>query len=233
MPPRAPVAHAMHNSGRGRSWGGIGGDVEFLSWLENTNTVTWIRESTSLLGYTLYLSLHTLGLVFLLGPVVIIGLRVTGILPRLPMAPMRSFFPLMAGGFVVNLVSGLVLFATAPVGFVRNITFLVKLGSVLLAVAVLRRFLRVVFAGNETPDEAIETRQARRLFTLSAALWMVAITAGRLTAYSAYVISRTLGALAVALVVVAAGVVIVRLALPRRAAPAEVGGTLPLPLKGK
>ena len=43
--------------------------VELLSWLENTGTVTWIRESTSLLGYTLYLSLHTLGLVFLLGPV--------------------------------------------------------------------------------------------------------------------------------------------------------------------
>jgi hypothetical protein len=41
--------------------------VEFLSWLENTDTVTWIRESTSLLGYTLYLSLHTLGLVLRAG----------------------------------------------------------------------------------------------------------------------------------------------------------------------
>jgi len=90
--------------------------VEFLSWLENTDTVTWIRESTSLLGYTLYLSLHTLGLVFLLGPVVIIALRMTGLVPRLPIAPLRSFFPLMLGGFIVNLVSGLVLFATAPSG---------------------------------------------------------------------------------------------------------------------
>ena len=54
--------------------------MDFLSWLENTDTVTWIRESTSLLGYTLYLPLHTLGLVFLLGPVVIIGLRMTGCL---------------------------------------------------------------------------------------------------------------------------------------------------------
>ena len=111
------------------------GSVEFLSWLENTDTVTWIRESTSLLGYTLYLSLHTLGLVFLLGPVVVIGLRITGLAPRLPIAPLRSFFPLMVGGFAVNLVSGLVLFATAPIGFVRNTTFLVKLGCVLLAVA--------------------------------------------------------------------------------------------------
>jgi hypothetical protein len=207
--------------------------VDFLSWLENTDTVTWIRESTSLLGYTLYLSLHTLGLVFLLGPVVIIGLRMTGLAPRLPMAPLRSFFPLMAGGFVVNLVSGLVLFATAPVGFVRNTTFLVKLTCVLLAVAVLRKFLRLVFSGGEAPDVAVETRKARALFTTSAALWIVAITAGRLTAYSAYVIKETVGALAVAFAVALAALVIVRLVLNRRTAPDPLPASLALPIKGK
>ena len=207
--------------------------MEFLSWLENTGTVTWIRESTSLLGYTMYLSLHTLGLVFLLGPVVIIGLRMIGLLPRLPIAPLRSFFPLMAGGFVVNLASGLVLFATAPVGFVRNTTFLVKLTCVLLAVVVLRRFLRVVFDGPAEPDAAVDTRQARRLFTVSAALWMVAITAGRLTAYSSYVISRTLGALAIAFVVAVVAVVIARLLLTRRTGADALPATLAVPLKGK
>ena len=207
--------------------------MEFLSWLENTDTVTWIRESTSLLGYTMYLSLHTLGLVFLLGPVVIIGLRMIGLLPRLPIAPMRSFFPLMAGGFVVNLASGLVLFATAPVGFVRNVTFLVKLTCVLLAVLVLRRFLRVVFDGRAEPDAAVETRYARTLFTTSAALWIVAITAGRLTAYSSYVISRTLGALAIAFVVAVAALVVARLLLTRRISAGTLPSTLAVPLKGK
>lgn len=206
--------------------------MEFLSWLENTDTITWIRESTSLLGYTLYLALHTLGLVFLLGPVVIIGLRMIGLV-RLPIAPLRSFFPLMVGGFVVNLVSGLVLFATAPVGFVRNTTFFVKMASVLLAAAVLRRFLRLVFGGGEAPDVAIETRQARVLFTVSAGLWILAITAGRLTAYSAYVISETVGALATAFVVAVAAVVVVRLVQSRRTPPERLPDTLPLPLKGK
>jgi len=211
----------------------MGGCVEFLSWLENTATVTWIRESTSLLGYTLYLALHTLGLVFLLGPVFIIGLRMTGLVPRLPIAPLRSFFPLMVGGFVVNLVSGLVLFATAPISFVRNTTFLVKLTCVLLAVAVLRKFLRVVFGGGDAPDVAVETRQARVLFTVSATLWLVAITAGRLTAYSSYVISRTLGSLAVAFALAVAAVVVVRLVQTRRATPDRMPDTLALPLKGK
>ena len=206
--------------------------MEFLSWLENTDTVTWIRESTSLLGYTLYLSLHTLGLVFLLGPVVLIGLRMTGLAPRLPVAPLRSFFPLMVGGFLVNLVSGLVLFATAPVGFVRNTTFLVKLGCVLLAVVLLRRFVRLVFNGGDAPDVAIDTPRARRLFALSASLWTVAITAGRLTAYSTYVLSRTVGALLVALVVVIAAAVVARIVLSRRAALDRMPEPLAMPLKG-
>ncbi len=207
--------------------------MEFLSWLENTDTVTWIRESTSLLGYTLYLSLHTLGLVFLLGPVVVIGLRMAGLAPRLPIAPLRSFFPLMVGGFVVNLVSGLVLFATAPVGFVRNTTFLVKLGCVLMGVAVLRRFIHAVFDGTTAPDAAIETPRARALFAVSAAFWTVAITAGRLTAYSAYVVSRTVGALLVALAVVIAAAVVARIVIARRGTPEQMAAPLAVPLKGE
>jgi hypothetical protein len=207
--------------------------MEFLSWLENTDAVTWIRESTSLLGYTLYLSLHTLGLVFLLGPVVIIGLRMVGLAPRLPIAPLRSFFPLMVGGFVVNLTSGLVLFATAPVGFVRNITFLVKLGCVLLAVAVLRRFVRVVFNAAEPPDVAIESPRARALFAVSAAFWTMAITAGRLTAYSRYVISQTVVALLVALAVVIVAAVVTRIVLSRRSTPTRMAAPLATPLKGE
>jgi hypothetical protein len=213
------------------AWRGEG--VELLSWLENTDTVTWIRESSSLLGYTLYLSLHTLGLVFLLGPVVIIGLRMAGLAPRLPIAGMRSFFPLMVAGFCVNLVSGLVLFATAPVGFVRNTTFLVKLASVLIAVVLLRAFLRHVFNSGANPETAFETRRARVLFGVSAVFWTLAITAGRLTAYSAYVVSRTVGALLVALVIALALVMVVRAVLRRRADEGHVPAALATPLKGE
>jgi hypothetical protein len=207
--------------------------VEFLSWLENTEGVTWIRESTSLLGYTLYLSLHTLGLVFLLGPVVAIGLRIAGLAPRLPIAPLRSFFPLMVGGFIVNLVSGLVLFATAPVGFVRNTTFLVKIGCVLLAVVVLRRFVRLVFEGPDAPDVAIETARARALFGVSALFWTLGVTAGRLTAYSSYVVSQTVGALLVALAVALAAAVVTRSVLARRSVRDQTAAPLAVPLKGE
>jgi hypothetical protein len=207
--------------------------MELLSWLENTDAVTWIRESTSLLGYTLYLSLHTLGLIFLLGPVVVIGLRMAGLAPKLPLAAMRSFFPLMVTGFCVNVVSGLVLFATAPVGFVRNVTFLVKLASVLVAIVALRRFLRHVFHADGGPEVAIGTRRARVLFGISVAFWTLAIAAGRLTAYSAYVISRTTGALLVALAIAVAAAVAVRAVALRRRVSDDAPVTLAPPLEGR
>ena len=208
--------------------------MEFLSWLENTDTVTWIRESPSLLGYTLYLSLHTIGLVFLLGPVVVIGLRMAGLAPKLPLAGMRSFFPLMVAGFCANLVSGLVLFSTAPVGFVRNTTFLVKLTSVLIAVLMLRAFWRVVFNSGADPEAAIETRRARALFGISAVFWTLAITAGRLTAYSAYVVSRTVGALLIALAIALAAVLAVRaVTLRRRDEGGHASAALATSLKGR
>jgi hypothetical protein len=175
--------------------------------------------------------------VFLLGPVIIIGLRISGLLRQLPVAPLRSFFPLMTGGFIVNVASGVVLFATAPVGFVHNITFLVKLTCVILAAAVLWKFLQHVFSGDQPPDLAVDTPRARRLFAVDTALWAIAITAGRLTAYSAYVISRTVGAVVVALVVAIVAFVIARALVVRRERNASTNENLPsslaVPLKGK
>ena len=51
--------------------------MEFLLWLRDTGYVTWVRESTSLLGYTLYLALHTIGLVLLVGPNMLIASRIS------------------------------------------------------------------------------------------------------------------------------------------------------------
>ena len=51
-------------------------------------------------GYTMYLALHTIGLVFLVGPNLLIAARILGVAPRLPLAPMRSYVPIMNVGFV-------------------------------------------------------------------------------------------------------------------------------------
>lgn len=189
--------------------GALAGRVELLSWIENTDTITWIRESSSQLGYTLYLALHTIGLVFLLGPTVIMAARVFDIIPELPLAPMLKFRPLMRIGFWVTTVSGTVLFCTAPVSFARNGVFIVKVASVLVAYAILNRFLRAVATHEPSTQDGALPPGARRLLGASMALWVVGVTAGRLTAYSPRVVQQSvvaaLVALGVAFAVVAGG----------------------------
>ena len=89
-----------------------GARMEFLTWLENIGPVIWVRESDSLLGYTLFLAGHTIGLVFLVGPNLVIGARVLGLAPELPLQPMARFRPVMAVGLWLTIITGLVLFAT-------------------------------------------------------------------------------------------------------------------------
>ena len=130
--------------------------VEFLVWLRDTSYVTWVRESTSLLGYTLYLALHTIGLVFLVGPNLLIAARVLGVAPQLPLSPMRSYVPIMNVGLATTFITGSVLFATAPDGFVKNEVFLSKILFVVLAVVALRLLLRELYGTRRTrtPDRS-------------------------------------------------------------------------------
>lgn len=182
--------------------------VEFLSWIENTDTITWIRESSSQLGYTLYLALHTIGLVFLMGPTVIMAARVFNIIPDLPLSPLIRFRPIMRTGFWITAVSGTVLFCTAPVSFVRNGVFIVKVASVIVAYVITNRFLSQVVAKGPSVDAQLPAN-ARPLLGWAMLFWVVGVTAGRLTAYSARVVQQStiaaLIALAIVSVVVIAG----------------------------
>ena len=179
--------------------------MEFLLWLRDTSYVTWVRESTSLLGYTLYLALHTIGLVFLVGPNLLIAARILGVTPGLPLSPMRSYVPIMNVGLAITFITGSVLFATAPDGFVKNEVFLFKILFVVLAVVALRLLLRELYGTAADPDAKPVSRRARRLTSATVVLWVAAVIAGRLTAYSPRTVFQTL--LAVAGLAVVLGIV--------------------------
>jgi hypothetical protein len=180
--------------------------MSFLTWLQDLSLVTWVRESDSLLGYTLYLAGHTIGLVFLLGPNLLIAARVLGLAPDLPLAPLAKFRPVMAVGFVLILVSGLVLFATAPVGYVHNIVFIVKLAAIAVALACLQAVLRGLFGSGRNPDDQPVPPRITWLTAGTLLFWTIAVVAGRLTAYSGVVVVASIGAfLTVVVIAVVAG----------------------------
>jgi len=193
--------------------------VEFLSWLENNGVITWIRESNSLLGYTLHLALHTVGLVALVGPSLLIAARVLGLAPRIPIAPLGAFRPLMKVGFWLTVITGSVLFATAPISYVRNPVFIVKLSALFVALFALRRLAHELFERYADPDAHPVSRAAKGWTIVTLVMWTIGVVAGRLTAYSGLVVMESLKAFG--LVVLAAAILAYLASLFLRRSSAE------------
>src|SRR5690349_17025024 len=165
--------------------------MAFLSWLQNLSAVAWVRESESLLGYTLYLAGHTIGMVLLVGPNLLIAARVLGLAPDLPLRPLAKFRPVMTVGLWLTFVTGVVLFATDPVHYVKNVVFIVKIAAIIAAVVCLNLTLSGLFSDD---DEQPVTVRAKALTTATLVFWAIAVVAGRLTAYSGVVVVASITA---------------------------------------
>ena len=161
--------------------------MEFLDWLEHSSVPMWMKEQNapiSLLGgYDLYLVSHAVGMAFLVGLSAAVALRILGFAPRLPLAPMEKFFPLMYAGFWVNAVSGVVLFITYPIEAVTNPGFYIKMGGVVSAVVCIRRIRRQVFGNPANLDTRPLPMNSKILAGTLLFIWLATITAGRLMAY--------------------------------------------------
>src|SRR6266498_1574135 len=95
--PKWPFTNAV------RSRGGAGATMVFFDWLEHSALSMWIKESMSLWPYDiLCLSAHAIGMALLVGFSSAIALRIVGFAPRVPIAPMAQFFPVMYAGFWIN-----------------------------------------------------------------------------------------------------------------------------------
>src|SRR5215813_9461487 len=84
--------------------------MEFLRFIEHTSFSQWVTGSSSVLAFPTILLLHTIGMGVVVGINAGIDLRILGIAPALPLAPMERFLPLLWLGFWVNAVTGIVFF---------------------------------------------------------------------------------------------------------------------------
>jgi hypothetical protein len=87
-------------------------------------------------------------------------------------------------GFVVNLISGLALFASQASMFVRHPAFLIKIAAIFVAMilaAVIQNQLRQ--HAKSWDESRADVGAVSRLAAVSLALWLTAMIAGRLIAY--------------------------------------------------
>jgi hypothetical protein len=151
-----------------------------LQQLQDSAFSQWVVGSESLLAYPTILTLHTVGLALVVGAAVVVDLRTLGVGAAIPLATLRSAFRVFWVGFGINLVSGLILFASEATTKGTQPVFFIKLTLVIVALLVTSALRRSTFAG--ATDERASPR-ARTLASASLVLWAAAIVAGRLMAY--------------------------------------------------
>jgi hypothetical protein len=155
--------------------------MDLLMTLESSGFSTWLRESNSIWGYPMVLTLHTVGLALLVGANTVLDLRLLGFAQRLPLEELTRAFRIMWIGFWINAVTGAALFAADATTRGTSRLFISKLFLVAFGVLVIIAIRRQVFGA--TPDQPRIGVTAKVLAATSLAVWVAAITAGRLMAY--------------------------------------------------
>ena len=151
--------------------------------IEETGLSIWIRESDSVFSFWFILSVHAIGMGLLVGASVLIGLRILGLAPDLPLAPLKRFYRFIWVGFWIQVVSGILLLTGYPTKSLTNPVFYVKLTLIGLAMASMQMLWNRVFADSSLSEAAMVAKG--RVFAVSSLIfWVGAITAGRLLAYT-------------------------------------------------
>ena len=145
-----------------------------LVWIENTSLALWV--GTSLWAYPVLLSAHITGLAVIVGIIAMRDFHLLGFINGVTEANFLELKKLAHCGFLINGVSGIMLFASQASYLSTNLPFLVKLffigSGMLLASKIYKKI-----------EKNTGRTSTKILAILSLFSWFGAITAGRLIAY--------------------------------------------------
>lgn len=156
-------------------------DVALLAQaLEGSALGTWMRGAW---GYPLVNVLHLAGLVLLVGPIVLLDLRLLGAGRAFDAdAVSRVLTPLAVAGLVLLLATGVMLFAADAGALVQHRLMQLKALAVALAV-VNALWFRLAFARYLPHWDRDAPGPARASAACSIVLWTAVFVAGRMIAY--------------------------------------------------
>jgi hypothetical protein len=156
--------------------------MQLLAGIEQSGFSVWVRESNSLLAYPLILFLHTIGMGVVAGISGLIALRILGCGREVPLADVRRMYPYMWAGFLLNTVTGVILFLIDATTKIVDPDFYVKMLFIAAAVVLMYQ-IDVRVLGDPLLEKRPIQMNGKILAFASIVCWMGAITAGRLLAY--------------------------------------------------
>ena len=159
--------------------------LSILEWLQETSVAIGIRES--LFWFPFLIGLHVMGTVTSVGLILALDIRLLGWGMR--GTPVSAIFeqlrPWAIGGFVYQIVTGVLLFWSEPVKCYNSLPFWIKMVAMMLAFGNAFLFDKTVYPSSASWDNAT-TMPFRAKFAgvASLVLWTLVIWGGRWTAYS-------------------------------------------------
>lgn len=161
--------------------------LPFCEWLASTEWSIALHES--LYMYPLVESAHVLTLCLFVGMSVLLDLRLLGLALRpVPLTDItKRLMPWMIAGFIVMVITGLLLFYAIPVRSYQNVFFRLKVIFLILAGLNAWTFHNTIYRHvDEWEHDAVPPARARFAGAASLVLWACIIIAGRMIAYNWY-----------------------------------------------
>lgn len=145
-------------------------------WLEGTALAQWV--GLSLYAYPALLAIHITGLAVVVGIFFMRDLCLLGVVKALAPADFQKPGHLAYAGFILNAVSGFMLFTSQASIFAASTSFRFKIVFIALGMILAWQIQKRLATVSEEVSPNI-----RLLTAASLACWVVAIIAGRMIAY--------------------------------------------------
>lgn len=161
--------------------------LELCEWLEETGPAVLVRES--IYGFQILVGLHLLGIIFSVGALLWLDLRLMGLtMQRSRVSELnRSLAPWFLAGFALMFVSGLLLFAGFATSAYGNLFFRIKIAIIVLAGLNALYFHFTTGRTRPAWDASPRPPTAVRFAGLSSIImWSIVVLAGRMMSYTMF-----------------------------------------------
>src|SRR2546425_12416946 len=125
--------------------------IAYMTALHDSAFSTWIRESESVWAFPTVLTVHTLGMMLLVGCAWVVDLRLLGVARTIPLGPLRPLFRLMWAAFWINLATGILLIIADPERKSTSLLFGFKLLLIAMNLPLLKPLERALYREGPNP----------------------------------------------------------------------------------
>ena len=152
-----------------------------FAWIEATPVALWV--SLSLWAYPVLLSVQIIGLGIVVGIFLIRDLRLLGMYQGLHPAAFLPLSKFAWVGFIINAISGVLLFTSQATIFAENLAFLLKISMIIVGMVLAGVIQSRMRAESAVGAGAVISKSTKVVALISLMTWIGAIIAGRLVAY--------------------------------------------------